>query len=84
MSGMYRPRALSPELQRKSDRIQAVVAKRHRLARIRAALARIAAELEHGLREQRRTAVAGSEHCREARLLAEVKTLRQDVDELEA
>jgi hypothetical protein len=84
MSGMYRPRSLAPDLQAKSDRIAAIMAKRARLSRIRADVARIQAELEHGVREQRRVAVAGSENCREARLLAEVRTLRQDVDELKA
>lgn len=77
------PRRLSPAMQGKLDRVLAIGDNRKRLARIRQALDRISAELEHGLREQRRTAWASSPYCREAMLLGEVERLRVDLDHLE-
>jgi hypothetical protein len=77
------PRPLSPELQDKLDRAERRLANRRRLSRILRAVARIAAELEHGLREERRVAFASSEYCREAVLLREVKSLRFDLDRLD-
>ena len=45
---------MSPEFAAKLSRINAIAENRRRLARVRAAVARIEAELEHGLAQHRR------------------------------
>jgi hypothetical protein len=76
-------RPLAPDVAAKLARVEARQENRGRLSRIREAVARIEAELEHALAEQRRSAWASSECSREAVLLRAIESLAFDWERLE-
>ena len=78
-----RPAAERKDLDAKAARVSAIVENRRRLERVREAVARIEGELIHGVNEKRRVSIRSVEHCREAVLLKEIKSLRFDLDRLE-
>ena len=71
------------ELAAKSARIASIMGNRRRLARIRAALDRIADELRRAREVKRQASLGGAEHALETRLLQEIQAARIDLAELE-